>query len=73
MVGGGSLPGEGVAGPVAAFARADVSALAANLRALDPPLIARVDEGNLLLDPRTVEPADDQYVVESLRRAAASA
>jgi L-seryl-tRNA(Ser) seleniumtransferase len=66
MVGGGSLPGEGLEGPVATFTRSEANALAAKLRRLDPPIIARVDDGKLTLDPRTVAPADDQYVVESL-------
>ncbi len=36
------------------------------LRALDPPVIARVHEGRTILDLRTVEPADDAVVAKAL-------
>ncbi len=40
------------------------------LREGDPPVIARVREGCTVLDLRTIEPADDQVLVEALRRLA---
>jgi L-seryl-tRNA(Ser) seleniumtransferase len=49
-VGGGALPLLEIPGPVVAL---DAS-LAPKLRATDPPLIGRVNEGRLLLDPRTL-------------------
>src|SRR4051794_20609534 len=54
-VGGGALPLVELPGPVVALPDAS---LAARLRAGDPPLIGRVDNGRLLLDPRTL--ADDE-------------
>jgi seryl-tRNA(Sec) selenium transferase len=44
--------------------RAGLSAddLDARLRALDPPVIARITEGTVVLDLRTVDPADDERV-----------
>lgn len=54
-VGGGALPLFELPGPVVALA--DVS-LAARLREGDPPVLARVEDDRLLLDPRTL--ADDE-------------
>jgi L-seryl-tRNA(Ser) seleniumtransferase len=65
-VGGGSLPGETL--PTWAFAP-DVShpnAAAAKLRQYDPPVIARVADDRLLLDPRTVLPGQDEIVIQAL-------
>jgi L-seryl-tRNA(Ser) seleniumtransferase len=47
----------------------DLSAddLAARLRAADPPVIARVEEGRVLLDLRTVFPAQDKEVATVLK------
>jgi L-seryl-tRNA(Ser) seleniumtransferase len=65
-VGGGSLPGETL--PTWAFAP-DVdqpNAAAAKLREFDPPVIARVADNHLLLDPRTVLPEQDEIVINAL-------
>ena len=43
--------------------------LAEALRQQGPPVIARVEEGALLLDLRTVDPGDDRTVAEALVRA----
>jgi L-seryl-tRNA(Ser) seleniumtransferase len=42
--------------------------LAASLRACDPPVIARVEEGRVLLDLRTVFPEQDELIVSALSR-----
>jgi L-seryl-tRNA(Ser) seleniumtransferase len=67
-VGGGSLPGETL--PTWVFApRVDQpNAAAARLRRHDPPVIARVAQDRLLLDPRTVLPDEDEIVLDALRR-----
>ena len=57
-VGGGALPTVELPGPVVALPDAQPDALAACLRAGDPPLIGRIEHGRLLLDPRTL--ADDE-------------
>jgi L-seryl-tRNA(Ser) seleniumtransferase len=68
MVGGGSLPGEGVPTWCAAIQPpGGATALAGRLRACDPPVLGRLADGALLLDPRTVDPADDRLVGESIR------
>jgi len=62
-VGGGALPLLELPGPVVAVALAGVSAddLAARLRAADPPVIARIENDRVLLDPRTL--ADDELTL----------
>jgi len=45
-------------------------ALAARLRASDPPVIARVEEGKVLLDLRTVFPEQDKVLTQVLVNAA---
>jgi L-seryl-tRNA(Ser) seleniumtransferase len=54
--GGGALPLVELSGPACAVTpdAAGVDELAARLRAGDPPVIGRVREGRLLLDPRTL-------------------
>ena len=57
-VGGGALPLLELPGPVVAVRGGSPDALAARLRAGDPPLVGRIEGGRLLLDPRTL--ADDE-------------
>ncbi|MEA2291644.1 MAG: L-seryl-tRNA(Ser) seleniumtransferase [Solirubrobacteraceae bacterium] len=59
-VGGGALPLLELPGPVVAVA-GDAEALAARLRAADPPVAARIERDRLLLDPRTL--ADDEVAL----------
>jgi L-seryl-tRNA(Ser) seleniumtransferase len=42
--------------------------LASRLRGSEPPIIARVDDGRVLLDLRTVFPEQDRAVVAILNR-----
>jgi len=59
-VGGGALPLLEIPGPAVALdaGPAGADALAAALRAGDPPLIGRIQDGRLLLDPRTLTDED---------------
>jgi L-seryl-tRNA(Ser) seleniumtransferase len=63
-VGGGSLPGETLPTLLVALSHDRPDALAAELRAAPTPVIARIQEGQVLLDPRTV--LDDQALVDSI-------
>ena len=56
-VGGGALPLLELPGPVVAVDGA-AEELAARLRTADPPVVGRIQDGRLLLDPRTL--ADDE-------------
>jgi L-seryl-tRNA(Ser) seleniumtransferase len=70
-VGGGALPLLELEGPVVALTGtdADPAALAAALRAGDPPVLGRISDGRLLLDPRTL--SDDEVALAA--KAACSA
>jgi L-seryl-tRNA(Ser) seleniumtransferase len=72
-VGGGSLPGETLPTWVLAIEPAGLagglSVLQARLRAGRPALVARVADGRLLVDPRTILPADDAQLPSLLAAA----
>jgi L-seryl-tRNA(Ser) seleniumtransferase len=70
-VGGGSLPLLELEGPAVAVDDADPDALAAALRAADPPVIARISDGRLLLDPRTLTDDEADLVARAVRAALA--
>jgi L-seryl-tRNA(Ser) seleniumtransferase len=69
-VGGGALPLLELPGPAVAVSLPGVSPdeLAARLRAADPPVVGRIENDRLLLDPRTL--ADDELTL--VARAVAS-
>jgi L-seryl-tRNA(Ser) seleniumtransferase len=69
--GGGALPLLELPGPAAAIMAPhdDADALAARLRAADPPLLARIADGRVVLDPRTLR-ADEVATAASVLRAA---
>jgi L-seryl-tRNA(Ser) seleniumtransferase len=68
-VGGGALPLLELPGPAVALEAADPDALAARLRAHDPPVAGRIEDGRLLLDPRTLA-EDELDAVAAAARAA---
>ncbi len=72
-VGGGSLPGETLPTRAVALAVHSPDAFAAALRRGDPPVVGRIQDGQLLLDLRTVTPEEDAALVDGvvavLRRA----
>lgn len=71
-IGGGSLPGETLATTLlvidCANIRGGAETISAHLRQSDPPIIARVENERVLLDPRTVLPTEDEMVVNVLRK-----
>jgi L-seryl-tRNA(Ser) seleniumtransferase len=72
MIGGGSLPEEGLPTKVLSIAPPPdrpADELARRLRAHAPPIVARIEHDKLLLDPRTVDPVDDQTIVAVLQSA----
>jgi L-seryl-tRNA(Ser) seleniumtransferase len=68
-VGGGSLPGETLPTRLAALAAGSPDAVAACLRAGEPPVIARIEDGCLVLDPRTVLPEQDAVLLRCVAEA----
>ncbi|MEJ7891510.1 MAG: L-seryl-tRNA(Sec) selenium transferase [Solirubrobacteraceae bacterium] len=71
-VGGGTLPLHDLTGPVVAVEHPDPDALAARLRAGDPPLVGRIENGRLLLDPRTLAEAEVEEARQAVLRGCAS-
>jgi len=74
-VGGGSLPGSTLPTKLVSIGNSSgkkghtAHKLASVLRSQDPPVIGRISEKELLLDPRTVFPEDDQLLMKLLRKA----
>ncbi|MDQ6750567.1 MAG: L-seryl-tRNA(Sec) selenium transferase [Actinomycetota bacterium] len=70
-VGGGALPLLELEGPVVLVEPGPpgADAIAARLRASDPPVLARIHDGRLVLDPRTL--SDDEAEVAGARVGAA--
>jgi L-seryl-tRNA(Ser) seleniumtransferase len=73
MIGGGSLPEESLPTKLLAVedAGARLTQIARALRLGDPAVVARIEGGKLLLDPRTVDPAQDGAIVKALSAARA--
>ena len=67
--GGGALPGVGLPSVVVVVRDGDPVALMDALRAHQPPVIARIHQGALVLDPRTLLPGEDDIVIAALLRA----
>jgi L-seryl-tRNA(Ser) seleniumtransferase len=69
-VGGGALPLLELEGPaVSLCAESGTVALARALRDGDPPVVARIHDGRVLLDPRTLADADVAPAAAAVRRA----
>ncbi|HEY8286891.1 MAG TPA: L-seryl-tRNA(Sec) selenium transferase [Chloroflexota bacterium] len=73
-IGGGSTPGETLPTSVLAVrtlttGRGWAAKLAAELRRTAPAVLGRVDDGALILDPRTVLPTQDPLVTRALQEA----
>jgi L-seryl-tRNA(Ser) seleniumtransferase len=69
VTGGGSLPGRSIPTALLAVELPKPDDLATRLRGHDPPVIARVEGGRLVLDLRTVRPEEEAVVVEALLHA----
>ena len=72
-VGGGSLPEVTLPTCLLALPVPDADGFLARLRRGDPPVVARVEDGLVALDPRTVGPAEDGLLVAAVRAALAKA
>ena len=72
VIGGGAAPSSVLPTRLLAISYAGLSAdeLAARLRASDPPIIARVENGKVLLDLRTVFADQDPMIAAALQRIA---
>ena len=70
-VGGGSLPEHGVATVLLALS-GPASRLSTALRRGDPPLIARIEQDQCCIDPRTVLRGEDEILIDAVEAAARS-
>lgn len=68
VIGGGAAPSAVLPTVLLAISSNDLSAdeLASRLRSSNPPVIARVEEGRVLLDLRTVFPEQDRLVADAI-------
>lgn len=79
MLGGGSLPNERINSwciavePDQEKTKKSLDDLASDLRKNDPPILARVQKGRILLDLRTVFPREDTDVAQALQTLGQSA
>ena len=71
-IGGGSLPGETLPSWVLSIDAQDMEGgaqvLASNLRQGDPPVLGRIEEERVLLDPRTVLPDEEEALIQVVSR-----
>jgi len=66
-VGGGSLPGQQFPTRALAIKSQNASALSDKLRAVNPPVITRVENEQIIFDPRTVLPEQDKLLVSLIQ------
>ncbi len=66
-IGGGSLPEVTLPTCVIALPSDSPDRLAARLRQGAPPVIGRIEQGAVVLDPRTVGPAEDEALLATVR------
>jgi L-seryl-tRNA(Ser) seleniumtransferase len=68
-VGGGSLPEETLPTSLLALDVPHPNAFADRLREADPPIVARVENDYVMIDPRTVLPGQEETLLSGLRAA----
>ncbi len=68
-VGGGSLPGETLPTRLVTLSVESPDAVAARLRAGEPPVIARIEADRLVFDPRTVLPEQEETLWQRIAKA----
>jgi L-seryl-tRNA(Ser) seleniumtransferase len=68
-VGGGSLPGQTLPTWLLALRPKSAKQFSLRLRQLDTPIITRIENDLVLLDPRTVLPFQEEVLLSNLRRA----
>src|SRR4051812_48388007 len=70
VIGGGTAPSATLPTALLAVTHQSMNAdsLAARLRAVEPPIVARIEDGRVLLDLRTVFPEQDAAITQALVR-----
>jgi L-seryl-tRNA(Ser) seleniumtransferase len=67
VIGGGSTPQQSIPTWLIVMKHTDLVAAEKRLRAADPPVIARIEDGRLVLDLRTVFPEEEQELARALQ------
>jgi len=70
LVGGGSTPNQPLPTTLISVRAADAAAFERRLRACRPPVIARIQEGQVLIDLRTVSGSEEEELAMAVRSAA---
>ncbi len=68
-IGGGSAPGSTLPTKLVAIGHSSPQRLEERLREHEVPIIARIENDHLVLDLRTVDPADDRVLISALQQA----
>lgn len=69
MIGGGSLPGQTLPTWLLALKPKSARQFSARLRQLDTPVITRIEDDLVLIDPRTILPSQEAVLLDNLRNA----
>ncbi|MBN1316938.1 MAG: L-seryl-tRNA(Sec) selenium transferase [Anaerolineales bacterium] len=69
-VGGGSLPGAMLPTWLVSIEHPNLDEFAARLRTAGTPVIGRIEDDRLLLDPRTILPGQEKPLLETIKRIA---
>jgi L-seryl-tRNA(Ser) seleniumtransferase len=72
VTGGGTFAGEEIPSAGLAIDGSDPDGLLAALRRAEPPVLARIEEGAVVCDARTVLPGEDEALLASVRSALSS-
>jgi L-seryl-tRNA(Ser) seleniumtransferase len=73
VIGGGATPDQAIPTWLIAVDCASVAGCEARLRAHDPPVIARIEQGRLIVDLRTVFLEEEAELIAALREAGVQA
>jgi L-seryl-tRNA(Ser) seleniumtransferase len=70
IIGGGTAPSATLPTALLALTHptANADVLSARLRSVEPPIVARIEDGRVLLDLRTVFPEQDAAIAQALAR-----
>jgi L-seryl-tRNA(Ser) seleniumtransferase len=68
VAGGGATPEQSIPTWLIAIECADLADAECRLRAGDPPVVARIENGRLVLDLRTVFPEEEEELAAALQR-----
>ena len=69
-IGGGTMPNAKLATYLLSFKIPDIKPekIKKELRLLKPPIIARINNEKVLIDPRTIPPIQDKYLIKSINK-----